>query len=158
MTGIWDSNSMTFDAYLYQLQGTVNGANASVFPAVWFVYAALAMMVLTVVFCLSGSLLTGRKGQLLLLFAGILALLSMAVFGAGLLMSDYAQTNREPGALMNLYPSGAFALTADQAMEDIYHFTWWLSYGFWLTLVSAIISFVATVAPSLAKKTANTIA
>ncbi len=156
MTGIGENNEMVFNAYLYQIQGTVNGVSATAFPAVWFIYIALALIAITVVCCAAGSFLAGRRGQVLLLLAGILALMSMVAFGGGLLNSNFAVTDAEPAAVMNLFPSAAFPITADAAMEDSYHFTWWLSYGFWLVIVAAIVAFVGAVVPSLSKKSVAT--
>jgi hypothetical protein len=157
MTSVDGAINMDFSAYLYQIQGTVNGVSATSFANIWFVWGALALIIITTVCCLAGSFLTGRKGQVLLLMAGIFALLSAVVFGAGLLGSSFSDTESEPASVMGLFPSNAFApITADTAMQNSYDFVWWLSYGFWLTLVGAITAFVGAVAPSLlSKKTAS---
>jgi hypothetical protein len=156
MTSVDEPIKMDFTVYLYQIQGTVNGVSATSFANVWFVWGALALVVFTAIICLAGSILSGRKGQVLLLIAGIFALLSAVVFGAGLLNSSYSNTDSEPAAIMGLFPSNAFAVTAESAMQNSYDFVWWLSYGFWLTIVSAIIAFVGAVMPSLvSKKTAS---
>jgi hypothetical protein len=145
MTAVGASIKMDFTVYLYQIQGTVNGVSATAFPNIWFVWGALALMVITAVGCLAGSVLAGRKGQLLLLMAGILALLAMVAFGGGLLNSNYANEDLEPASAMGLFPANAFGITVDNAMQYGYNFVWSLSYGFWL----------AAVAPSLlAKKSA----
>jgi hypothetical protein len=101
---------------------------------------------------LAGSVLAGRKGQVLLLVAGVMALLSMTIFGAGLLMSNYVDMSNEPAAVMGFFPTDAFQITADTAMQSSYHTEWLLSYGFWLTIGAAIMAFVAAVVPSLSKK------
>lgn len=156
MTASFEEITMDFTAYLYQVQGTVNSISATVFPNVWFVLGALGLVIITVIFSFAGGLLIGRKGQILLLAAGITALLSMVMFGGGLLMSDYASTDLEPAAVMNLFQPNAFGITADAAMEKSYDFVWWLSFGFWLTIVAGILAFVAAVAPSLSKKNVAT--
>ena len=141
---------MSYTAYLYQIQGSVNGIPATAFPNIWFVMSALVLIIVTAVCCLAGSFQVGRRGQLLLLAAGIVALLSIVVFGAGLLNSDYANSSLEPGAIMNLFPSGTFGqTTVDVAMQNGYNFSWYLSIGFWLAIGVAIMAFVGTVAPSL---------
>ena len=113
---------------------------------------ALALITLTALLCFTGSLIADRKGQLLLLLAGIAAILAVVIFGAGLLNSDYANPRLEPAAAMNLFEANTFGITADEAMESSYDFVWWLGYGFWLALATAVIAFVATVVPSIKKK------
>ena len=154
-TSAINSTNMDFTVYLYQIQGTVNGVSATAFPGVWFVYGALALVSVSVICCFVGSFLVGRKGQLVLLVAGIMALMSMVTFSSGLLMSDYAVAESEPAAVMGFFQSNAFGITADQAMEISYSFVWSLGYGFWLTIVAAIVAFVGAVAPSLSKKAAT---
>jgi hypothetical protein len=151
-TAVFDDITMVFTVYLYQVQGTINATSATTFPNVWFTLGALALIILTAVFSFAGSLIANRKSQPLLLLAGITGILTVVVFGIGLLNSDYANTHLEPAAVMNLFEANAFGITADQAMESSYDFVWWLGYGFWLALVTALIAFVAAVAPSLAKK------
>jgi hypothetical protein len=157
LTSVDGAINMDFSVYLYQIQGTVNGVSATSFANVWFVWGALALIIITAICCLVGSFFTGRKGQVLLLMAGIFALLSAVVFGAGLLNSSYSNTDTEPASVMGLFPSNAFApITADTAMQNSYDIAWWLSYGFWLTIVGAIMAFVGAVTPSLlSKKTAS---
>ena len=147
------SSHMSFTAYLYQIQGSVNGIPATAFPAIWFVMAALALTIVAAFGCLTGSFLLGRKGQLLLLMAGISALLSTVVFGAGLLNSEYANSAVEPGAIMKLFASHAFGqTTAEVAMQRAYDVTWSLSNGFWMAIVTAIMAFVGALALLLIAK------
>lgn len=155
MTAPYDNINAAFTVYLYQIQGTINGVSATAFANVWFVFGGLALAAVTVVCCFAGAFLAGRKGQVLLLLAGIVALLSMVAFGGGLLMSDYIRTALEPGAVMAFFPNNALGITTDTAMNAFYNnIEWWLGYGFWVTIGTAILAFVAAVAPSLSKKAA----
>lgn len=154
MTAYGASLNMQFTAYLYQIHGTVNGVSANAFPNVWFVWGALVLMVVVAVGSFAGSFLAGRRGLLLLLTAGILALLAMVVFGAGLLSSSYANSDSEPASVMGLFSSNAFGVTANNAMQYGYDFVWYLSYGFWLAIGAAIMAFVGTAAPALMAKKA----
>ena len=151
-TAVIEDITMDFTVYLYQVQGIINGTSATTFPNVWFTLAALALITLTTLLCFTGSLLSNRKGQLLLLLAGIAAILTVVVFGVGLLNSDYANPHLEPAAAMNLFEANAFGITAEEAMESSYDFVWGLGYAFWLALATAVIAFVAAVVPSLSKK------
>jgi hypothetical protein len=156
MTAYGASINMQFTAFLYQIHGTVNGVSASAFPNVWFVWGALVLMMAVAAGCFAGSFLAGRKELLLLLTTGILALLALLVFGAGLLSSNYANSNFEPASVMGLFSSNAFGLTANNAMQYGYDFVWYFSYGFWLAIGAAIMAFVGTAAPALmAKKTVS---
>jgi hypothetical protein len=74
------------------------------------------------------------------------------VFEAGLLNSNYGNSDLESANVMGLFPSSAFSIITDTAMQYSYDFIWWLSYGFWLTIVSAIMAFVAALLSSLISK------
>ena len=143
---------MQYAAYLYQISGTVNGISQSVTANIWFVWGALAMVLVAAVGCLAGSLLTGSRGQLLVLMAGLLSLLSLVVFGAGLLNSDFVNLDLEPGYVMNLFAPNVFGISAQAANEFAYHYEWFLSYGFWLALTSAVLAFISTVTHTLTRK------
>ncbi len=80
-----DIYDMQFTASLYQIMGTVNGVSQTTFASVWFGWAAIAFLLIGIINSLVGSITIGKKGQLLILSAGILALMSMVVFGAGML-------------------------------------------------------------------------
>ena len=152
MTSDDNTVKMQFNAYLYQVQGTVNGTSANAFPNLWFIYGALALTVLVVAGSLAGSLLSGRRGLLLLLLAGILSLLAMTVFGVGLSTSNFGNVADEPKMAMDLFPSNAFGMTSADAMQNWYDISWFFSYGFWLALGAAIMGFVGAVAPALTAK------
>jgi hypothetical protein len=152
-TAVSDNITMTFTVYLYQVQGTINATSATTFPNVWFTLVALALITLTAALCFTGNFTAKRKSQLLLVVAGLTGILTVVVFGAGLLNSDYANTHLEPAAAMNLFEANTFGITVEQAMQSTYQFVWWLGYGFWFGLAAAVIAFVAAVAPSLIKKT-----
>ncbi len=143
--------NMEYTVYLYQVAGTVNGTSLTTTANVWFVWGALALVLVAAICSLAGSVFATKKGQLLILAAGIMALLSMVVFGAGLLNSQYVDVNTEPQAVLSLFPAGAFGLSA-AVIEDYYHFSWTLSFGFWLALVSAILCFASLVTHSLERK------
>ena len=150
-----DDNTVkaAFTAYLYQVQGTVNGTSASTFPNLWFAYAALAVMVIVAAGCFAGGFIAGRRGSVLLLTAGILSLVAMVVFGVGLLTGNYGDIAKEPGLAMRLFPSNAFTITADDAMLSWgYSMSWIFSYGFWLALGAAIMACVGAIAPALTQK------
>jgi hypothetical protein len=148
--------TMEFTAYLFQVAGTVNGIHQTVMPNVWFLWGALVMVLASAVACLSGTLLAGRKGQVLVLVSGLMALLSLVVFGAGLLNSDFVVTDLEPGYIMRLFPPNAFGITAEAAMEYGYDYSWFLGVGFWMALGSSVVAFISTVLhPTFPRKNAE---
>lgn len=139
-----ETNDMQFTASLYQISGTVNGTSESTIALVWFGLVSIAFLVVSAVASFAGSVFVGKRGQMLILFGGILALLSMAVFGAGMLNSDFANMDLNPAYTLSYFPDN-FGLTAQQIDADWYHYSWSLNVGFWMALVTGIIGFASLV-------------
>jgi hypothetical protein len=135
---------MKFTASLYQIAGTVNGVSETVFVSIWFSLVAVAFLVISAVGSFVGSVTLGKKGQLLILTGGILALMSMVVFGAGILNSDFANMHLNPEYTVSYFPDH-FGLTTQQINEDWYHYSWSLNVGFWVALAAGIVAFVSLV-------------
>ena len=111
------------DLYLYQMTTPVGGFTL---PAeeLWYCWTALALGVIGGLLGIVGSVTA--YGKKLLVGGGALALLSIIIFAAGLQMHLSGLE-----APFGLFSSGEGYST-------------YLSYGFWLALVAAIIMFVAT--------------
>ncbi len=146
---------MEYTVHLYQLSGTVNNVSLTTTPNVWFLWSALALVLYAGVAGIVGSFLRNRRGQILVLSAGLTALLSMVVFGAGVLNSEFVQTELEPAYVMNLFPPNAFGISSEAAMQYGYTYSWFLNYGFWLARAAAILSFVSTVLHPMNREKAN---
>ncbi len=144
---------MEFTAYLYQITGVVNTVSQTTFVSVWFGWAAIAFLLIGAVNSFTGSLIVGKKGQLLILSAGIFAILSMVVFGAGIVNSDFASSDLNPRYTISYFPN-TFGLT-DAQIDGMYDSSWSLNYGFWLALAAGIIAFAALVTHNTSKLAAS---
>jgi len=122
--------------------------------SIWYGYAALALIVVAGVAGIVGSLIVGKRGRMILVVAGVLALLSIIIFAAGLdheLVSPGGEV--EPGAeLTNVRASGSFGLfssgsfSADVPGEGYsmeFDYSTYLTFGFWLAVVATILTFVS---------------
>ncbi len=97
-------------------------------------WAALILVIVGALLALAGS--TMGKGRAMLIGGGLLTLLSIIIFAVGL-MNDLSGSGMQvvfPG--IGLFSSGGIAGLA----------TWstYLSFGFWLALVAAILMFVGS--------------
>jgi len=129
--------SYTFAASVYPYQATVSamGVSTSVPMNLWFGWAALALVVIGGVLAIVGSILLS-KGKMLLLVGGILALLSIIVFAVGL-QTELSKTAGLPIGI-GLFGSGSISY-----MGTTMDYSTYLSFGFWLALVAAILAFIA---------------
>jgi hypothetical protein len=143
---------MQFTASLYQITGVVNNVTQTVTIAVWFGVTATAFLIIAAICAFSGSFVAGKKGQLLILAAGILALMSMVVFGAGIANSNFAVMDLNPRYTLSYFPNN-FGLTADQIDNNWYNYSWSLSFGFWLALAAGIIAFASLITHNMKKAT-----
>jgi hypothetical protein len=130
--------------YLYQARWTnlVTGALKAVSMNLWFGWTALALVVIGGLLSLAGSVITTRR-RMLLALGGTLVLLSIIVFAAGL------QNQISSGSLGTGYgyPPGLGLFSKGSYIN--YPLFWsisyssYLSFGFWLALVAAILMFAA---------------
>ncbi len=143
---LWTKNldtTMNFTAYLYQITGNVEGVTRSVFLVLWFTAGALVLMAGTAVTCMIAVLSHGRRGRMLLLSSFAFALLSTFIFALGLVTSNFAVENLNPGYTISQFPEGSFGISAEQSMQKSYDYSWAAGYGFWLALVVAVLSLVS---------------
>jgi len=94
----------------------------------WYNWVALLLVILAGIIGLAGSIIPDDKKMLM--GGGILALLSIIIFAAGL-QTDLSSHN------------STFGVFSSGTMFGVASFSTYLSYGFWLTLVAAIIMLVA---------------
>jgi hypothetical protein len=131
--------------YLFQATAaSIGGATAAVYVNLWFGWTALALVVVGGLLSLTDSVIATRRKTLFAL-GEILVLLSLIVFVAGL------QNQISSGPLTNGrgFPTkaGVFSTGKDAINGDIslfFDYSTYLSYGFWLALVAAIIMFAAS--------------
>ena len=142
---LWTENMSSiidFSANLYQLTGTVEGVTKSMFLIVWFNGGAFVLMLTTFLACIVSSTFAKRR-RLLFFISCALSLVAMLVFGYGLANSNFAVEEINPGYTINLFPEGSFGLSAEQAMQNSYSYSWDIGIGFWLALVTAIFALIA---------------
>lgn len=130
--------SVDVSLYPHQAKASVLGISTTVPMELWFGWAALALVVLGGVIGIVGSVMAG-KGKMMLIIGGILALLSITVFAAGLQseLSKAPILTGFPG--VSLFSSGSYSY-----MGMSMNYSTYLSFGFWLALVAAIIMLVAS--------------
>ncbi len=141
--------NMEFTAYLYQIAGAANSVSQTTFVSIWFGWVAIAFLLIAAFNSFAGSVSVGKKGQLLILSAGILAILSMVVFAAGLVNSDFVASDINPRYTIN-YFQNSFGLT-DEQIDAWYSSSWSISYGFWLALAAGIVAFASLVTHNTTK-------
>lgn len=123
-TGI---TAFSYDVYLYQV-ASIEGIALEA----WFIYAALALIIVGGILAIVGSVIA--KGKMILLGGGVLALLSIIIFAVGLQM----ELSKIPISGIGLFSSGSIG-----AGEVAMNWSTYLSFGFWIALVAAILCFVA---------------
>ena len=125
--------------YPYQATASALGVTQTVAMELWFGSAALVLIVMAGVLGIVGSLVIGKNGKMILVVAGILALLSIIIFAVGLQgeLSKAAPVSGFP--VVSLFSSGSYSFGAASMDYSTY-----LSFGFWLALVAAIIAFISS--------------
>jgi hypothetical protein len=129
---------------IYPYQATVSSMGVSYAANVnlWYAWTALVLLILGGMLGIAGSLFA--KGRGLIIIGGLLALSSIVIFVVGLQneLSQPSVSGLRAYALgTSLFSSGSY---------DGVSYVTYLSYGFWIALVSAILLFVAS-----ARKTAQ---
>jgi len=144
-TMVQSATGMSGDAsiYLYQAKATytVGGTSMTIdltnppAPAtalnIWYSWAALALVIIGGVLVIVGSITA--LGKKLLLGGGVLVLIAIIVFAVGL-QNELSKPFLETGPTVGLFSSGNYLG---------YDYSTYLSFGFWVALVSAILGFVS---------------
>ena len=112
--------------------------------SIWYGYAALALIVIAGVAGIVGSLIVGKNGKKILVVAGILALLSIIIFAAGLQgelskLTEAAEETILGLPEVGLFSSGSFSAPGVGEMS----YSTYLTFGFWLALIAAILAFIS---------------
>ncbi|MDH5443857.1 MAG: hypothetical protein OEY99_08080 [Aigarchaeota archaeon] len=110
------------------------------------IQAALAFILISGILVLVGSLVVGKRGRILLVVAGIFAVLSIGIFAVGLESSPIIWY---PGVPRIFYSSMHAFYPSDRWLA-------YLSFGFWTALVAAILAFIASLkCPLIPSKTVS---
>ncbi|MDH5783710.1 MAG: hypothetical protein OEZ35_08650 [Candidatus Bathyarchaeota archaeon] len=132
---------MRADVSLYPHQATASamGTSQTVNMELWFGWTALALIVIAGIAGIVGSVIVGKTGKIVLIVAGILALFSIIIFATGL-QGELSKTPPVSGfPAVGLFSSGSWSF-----MGASMNYSTYLSFGFWLALVAAIISFISS--------------
>jgi len=122
--------------YLYQTRVTIIGLSVSASTNLpWYCSIALAFVVLGGLLGLAGSVIANGR-RIVLSLGAILASFSVIIFAVGL------QNQISNGSLVSGLPTGV-GLFSSGAYGYGMDYSSYLSFGFWLALVAAIIMFVA---------------
>lgn len=126
-------SSLSFSIYPYQVTASAGGQSLAVTVDIWYGGTALTLLVLGGFLGIIGSLV--RTTRMVLVAGGLLALLSILIFAAGLQNELWNLTFMQDWPAMDLFSNinmGGFNYTA------------FLSYGYWLGLASAVIMLIAS--------------
>lgn len=116
-----------YTVYLYQVTTNVNGVEQATQLHVWFGLSTLILLSVTGVGCFIGSLRNGKKGRLILVFTGILAMVSVMTFAVSLQNNMLAPQSSMPGYAASIFQSG----------------TWQMASGFWVALFAGVVNLVS---------------
>jgi len=114
----------------------VLAAGVTINMDVWYGWAALALVVIGGILGILGGVM--EYGKKLLVGGGVLALLSVIVFAVGLQM-ELPELFTVGITGVGLFSSGSFTM-----YETLINYLSYLSFGFWLALVGAVIMLVAS--------------
>jgi len=131
-------NSVYDGATLYTFQAKVTMIGISTVASnPWYSSTALVFLVLGGLAGLIGSVI-GKGRRIALALGGILALFSVVVFAVGL------QNDISNGVFAGL-PKGAFLFSSGSygVFEAPFNYSTYLSFGFWLAFIAAIVMFAA---------------
>jgi hypothetical protein len=120
--------SYSYSIYLYQTTAHIGGASVIGPMNLWYGWVAFVLLVLGALFGIAGSLIQARA---ILVIGGILPLLSVIIFAAGL-QNQLSSTSGGSG--IGLFSTGSFF---------VYSYTTYLSFGFWFALIGAIVMLAA---------------
>jgi len=120
---------------IYPYQATVSDAGTAVTGQldIWYGWAAFALIVVGGLLGIAGCLIQGARR--ILSVGGVLALLSIIVFAAGLQNELSNKLVLPWWSTVGLFSSGTYLG---------FNYTTYLSFGFWLALVGAIIMLAAS--------------
>ena len=121
--------------YPYQIAASANGTSVTFSINLWYGWTAFVLLIIGGLLGIAGSLAQNTKA---ILFAGgVLTVLSTVIFALGL------QSELSKSVLMPGYPAvGLFS--SGSGFLGYISYTTYLSFGFWLALVGAIIMLIAS--------------
>ncbi|MEM3580659.1 MAG: hypothetical protein QXH40_01050 [Candidatus Bathyarchaeia archaeon] len=142
------SISMDLSIYPYKrtLSASAMGMSMSLDISMdaWYGWTALAFIIVGGVLGILGSIVSGKRA--ILAIGGIIALLSIIIFAAGLQIELSQGMSIPPlgtGTPLQLPTLGLFSSGSFSFMGMPINYSTYLSFGFWLALIAAIIMLAA---------------
>jgi hypothetical protein len=120
--------------YPYQATASAGGTSTAVTIPIWYAWAAFVLIVIGGSLGIIASL--AQSTRMLLVAGGLLALLSIIIFAAGLQNELSKSTITAGWPMVGLFSSGSFM--------GYTNYTTYLSFGFWLALAAAIIMLLSS--------------
>lgn len=131
------SYSLEAILYLYQSQAKSMGVSTTFGIDTWYCWAALALIVIGCIMGIIGSISAAYR-KMLLILGGIIILLAPIIFASGLSYELSRSLVMTGAPQVGLFSSGSVA-----SFEVTFNYSSYLTYGFWLALVGAIIVIIA---------------
>jgi len=139
--------SADFSVYPYKGAVSFMGFSMDIPMNVWFGSTALVLVILGGILGIVGSIILD-KGKAVLAIGGVLTLLSIIVFATGL-QSEFSKAEGfsipipAGGGSLEIPAIGLFSSGTWDIMGTTVNYSSYLSFGFWLALIAAIIIFAA---------------
>jgi|SRR3989304_4753352 len=137
----WWTMSVTFgisvDVSIYPYMAGASEMGLSTGISLWYGWVALALIIVGGLIGIVGSVKPDKRK--LLLVGGALALVSIIIFAVGLQLDFLSIPSTEGSPAFALFAGGSISVSG----YDISYFAY-LSFGFWIALVAAIVMFVAS--------------
>jgi hypothetical protein len=129
------SLGISLDVSVYPYMASMSGLDVSGI-SLWYGWVALALIIVGGLVGIVGSVKSGRK---LLVVGGALALVSIIIFAVGLQLDFLSMPSTGDTPALALFGGSSISVSG----YDISYFEY-LSFGFWIALVAAIVMFVAS--------------
>ncbi len=156
VSGSFGGTSASADISMYLYRATISGPGISeVQGAPWYGWAAMAILLFGSVIALAGSVIVTKR-KALLAAGGALVLVAIILFPVAFQLNlSETLTNTSgvvpEGVNIGLFASGSFEYEGYLTLN----YAAYLSFGFWITLVGAILILVAASRKSTAEKPAT---
>jgi len=136
-SALGELGSITIDVSVYPFMASMGGLDTAVGISLWYGWVALALIIIGGLLGIVGSLKPDKAKMLS--YGGILALVSIIIFAVGLQVDFLSIPSTEGSPTFALFGGS----TVSESGYEISYFAY-LSFGFWIALVAAIVMFVAS--------------
>jgi hypothetical protein len=131
------SFGISMDVSVYPYMAGMSGLDLSAGISLWYGWVALALIIVGGLLGIVGSLKPDKAKMLSV--GGALALVSIIIFAVGLQLDFSSIPSTEGSPALALFGGSSVSVSG----YDISYFAY-LSFGFWIALVAAIVMFIAS--------------